>query len=494
MAARKFTYTGDHLSDSSVLAVSEIIPQLILEQISAETQHMLLSREVLDRKQDVLLTARLALFLELSKEVKTRDALVLKYENLHSLKKEIEEEDKKIAVIRKRIDDNLTETEENEKKAMPEVTREENGLPAVPDHGMHPVKPMAEEPVAVYKDSPSELFTLSDESAGVSDYSGYVFKKAIADAKINGLITGSVVSYGGYAAVTVELHIYPGASSGGIVTEVGLVSEPLELAKRLARALLPMIANSLPVDLHFFIEPQTALADIAVTVDGMVFNSISSSVVINSGIHLITIDAPGYRHEEIRYAFSGKRSFNVRVVLTPDTPGVLLIHMNKPLSGTIYTNAINGVMVDDASPDAPVSVDGKAVIGQFTDLNNNALFFYIPASFAKDGEKLHVDAVPYDVSADIEKHRRRMYTAYSAFILSLPVSFYTYGRFVNEYNLSVLDNIQSEDAQVWQKRCWCAVGVSVTLGAVFAYQLVRYLISANSVLPISAVPDEQEKE
>ena len=102
---------------------------------------------------------------------------------------------------------------------------------------------------------------------------------------------------------------------------------------------------------------------------------------------------------------------------------------------------------------------------------------------------MKIAGAPGDVSADIEKHRRNMYTAYSAFILSLPLSFYTYGRFVNSYNANLFGDIDTESARTWQQYCWAAVGVSAVLGAVFSYQLVRYLLSANAVLPEDAERD-----
>ena len=500
IAAEKFRYADTFRTDPASDTAAGDIPLLILEQIAADGQRTLPAREVFNTDQDTLLQARLALFLELSKEVKTRDALVLKYEKKRALDKAIHEENKKIAEIQEKIRTNLSDSTANEKKSLPEIEREENGLPPPPpektrtplaffNNHQLPVKTV--KTIALYKGDAAELFKRPD-TAAADDFTSYTVQKALADAKINGLITGSIISYGGYAAITAELHTYPGGMSAGVATEVGLLSDSLPIARRLARALMPMITNNLPIELHFAVEPPEAADGISISIDGIVFEYVPDSMPADSGIHVITVQSPGYRNESIRYSFTGNRKFNVHISLTPERSGVLQVRLAKPINGTIYTNGIDAFPVTEDEPSAPVTVNGQAVIGQFVDMDKQSMFFYIPAEIAEDKNDISIKGKPYDISADIEKHRRRMYTAYSALIISLPFSFYTYGRFLNYYNAGSLGAMDYDEAKVWQRRSWCAVSISATLGVIFTYQLIRYLISANSVLPRKASLDKQK--
>ena len=86
-----------------------------------------------------------------------------------------------------------------------------------------------------------------------------------------------------------------------------------------------------------------------------------------------------------------------------------------------------------------------------------------------------------DKSDYIEKHRRRMYNAYSVLIVSLIPYFYTKGNldyYTAENNLAKI--------QTWQTANKVSGGISIAAGTYFVYELVRYFIAADSVLPKDA--------
>lgn len=87
-----------------------------------------------------------------------------------------------------------------------------------------------------------------------------------------------------------------------------------------------------------------------------------------------------------------------------------------------------------------------------------------------------------------------MYTAYTALILSLPFSFYYYGNYINRLNGNANGIIPPEDVNKWRSKALVSVGISVSLGAVFGYELVRYLHSANDALPENVKPEKPAKK
>ena len=83
-----------------------------------------------------------------------------------------------------------------------------------------------------------------------------------------------------------------------------------------------------------------------------------------------------------------------------------------------------------------------------------------------------------------------MYASYSGLIISLMPTFFVYGNYVaaaNAYN-SGSGAISYEVASGWETANYITTGVSVACGAFFIYELVRYLMAANTVLPQEVKP------
>ena len=502
LSSMEFSYKQQGKTDSKS-KITQVLPQLILEQIADNSLRLISPQEDLDRQLYELQTERLSLFLQLSKENKTRDALVLSKDNPRALRKAIIESEEKIAEIKAKIDENLLKkdeiTKKYEKKINPpekEEKEEKHGFAPFPFPFFHDEedRPVSET-VSLYKNDSSALFSPS-ENAKTEGISSYTFEKEVTNAKINGLLTGDILIFGDYASVTVNLYVFPGAKCTGTVTEVGNTSDLIAIAQSVVRNLTPKIANSLPVKIRFDIKPEEAASNAVVSVDGVVISSKKElELIIDAGIHSITIGAKDYDSQSITYQFSGDDLFTVRTTLKPLVSGKLNIRLKKLKDGIFYFNGNENAHVDGENMYGEASVNGKTILGKFTRTEDNeSAFILIPESIAKDGNHLLVNAKPYDRAKNIDKRRRRMYTAYSALICSLPVTFFCVGNFNSATNAYNADRGTYDDALKWQKRAYGSIGVSCVAGGWFVFEMVRYLFAANEVLPASAKPDKSYKE
>ncbi|MCR5606566.1 MAG: hypothetical protein K6F69_07100 [Treponema sp.] len=501
LAAEKFSYKQSAFSNSESENISSIIPQLILEQISAGLKRVIPNQETLNRKLSELQTERLSLFLQLSKEIKTRDALVLKYESASKLKKYIAEQEKVINEVQKKIDANIEET----RKLEQEFEKDKNFDDANVDESKVSSNKKAVskktkesyEIISLYKDDSTALFDANVKKSGSDNiYTSYDFNKAVTSSNINGLLTGSIIAYGEYIAVTAELYVYPLALSLGSVMEVGLASESLQIARSLARSLTPKLANTFPVKLIFDVMPEDV--ETKITVDDIVYTNAPESILVDAGIHNISIEAENFNTESFTYNFIDKNVFHVTVNMVEKKLGNLKLGLKKSVSdfGVFYINSVYAGDISNKGEFVSVAIDGNNMIGQFysyvksddgtvtEEKSSLPSYFYIPKKYIGDGNYLLVDAKSEDLAALIDKSRRRMYTGYTLLMLSLPFSFYSYGKFYsakNSYELGYTSD--KNEVNEWRNRTFCAMGISVAFGINFAVQLFRYLKTANKVVP-----------
>lgn len=503
IAGKKFSLKQTKNSSDSVRKAAEVLPQLILEQISVGKLRVIPNSEILDRKLNELQTERLSLFLQLSKEVKTRDSLVISKIKPKDLEKAIVEAEKKIAEIQEQINENIQKADEEIAKfEKPLEEKKENNVfekfsnEILTFFRKDEEEKIVTENVKLYKDDANTLFTPSD-SANEAGIKSYEFSKELLNSKINGLITGTISTYGDYAGVTVEIFSYPGAKSIGQVTDVGTLTDLVSLAKRLVQSLSPKIANSFPVLVDFEIKPENAKMSSIVTIDGVVYSKLNEPVLLDSGIHTISIEAKGFEPLVLTYLFAGQNRFEVKGELIPDSAGEMNIRLKKFLDGTFYANAINSSKFGYFDDYAKLSVNGKNVLSIFEDsYSGQRAFIRIPFDLAQDGNNLVVNAKPFDRAANIDKRRRWMYIAYSSLICSLPFTFYSLGEFTSLNNAysSNSKNVDYNELQSWQTRSNITQGISIACGVWFAVEMVRYLWAANQVLPAQAKKDKHPEK
>lgn len=513
LAAEKFTLAQKN-NAASFESINSTLPSLILEQLSENLERAPRGREKLDRSLYELQKTRLDLFLQLSKEVKARDSILLNDYSPRKLKMKLKESEKKISEIQKKIDENLLavknenekyafqiEEDEERKKRIEEglVVEEKQEKNKFAELFREMAKNSSDGPVienvSLYQNDFTKFFDAGEEKRS-QGYSSYAFEKACVDAKINGLLTGTVTVYGSYVSCAVSLYQYPGGRLIGSAVDVGSVENLRLLAVAIALQITPRIADSMPVELEISVAPEAALKKLSVTIDGIVYRSISRPIIVQSGVHTVVFSSEGFDTVSATYGFSGSRKFNVDVEMKETKNGEVKVRLQKPYSGDIFGNGIFGGSVSPENPFGTVKVNNRNVLGHFVDSGGSTADFLIPAKLLKDGDFLSVNAKPFDRSDYIEKRRRWMYASYSALIVSLVPTFYVYG---NSYAKSQAYNsnfdVSYDEAKSWQTASNVMIGVSATAGAFFVYELIRYLVAAENVLPKAAKPlSKKEKQ
>ena len=600
LAAVEFSFSQMKNRTESSSEAAKVLPQLILERISSGAIRQVPETEILDRKLKDLQTERLALFLQLSKENQARDALVLTTADSKKLRKLIKAEDEKIAEIEKQIKENLENAEkeiaESKKNAESakssgknensagDVSSDESGESEnLSDGGfssesetsenaeiseaaetaggkngkgffggfLHPFElpffkknedgKIVQESVVLYKSDPSALFKPSDKALE-DGFSSWTFESEVSAQKINGLLSGKITSYGEYCSVTAELRTYPGAKVMGTVTEVGMFSELVPLANRIAAGMSAKISNTLPVRIEFDIVPREAADDSVITIDGVVQTLLSkargghdfeNSVLVNAGIHRIVIESKNYETMSLSYSFSNGSIFTVKAELAPKVENKINIRLKKYKDGIFYANGLDSAEVSENNPYGTLSVNGKPSLAMFKAISDSApevldgsledsndfdsesssfaktaknaknkknedgvAFIQIPANSAFDGAYIVANAKPYDREKNIDHRRRVMYLAYTGLICSLPWTFYNLGNFTAENNAYSQGDSRTSYSSVqdWQKKSYISLGVTAAFGAWTVFELVRYLYAADKVLPVKAKIDKKSSK
>ena len=461
LAALPFLFQQHREYSPAERAIATELPALILEQLTGGLERTLLAAEIHDRTVYDLQQKRKALFLQLSQKVQERDTLVLGGYSEREFRRRRASVDKQIAALQKQIEDNL---------AASVFPMEES----VPKKKSPPPETAS---VRLYKDDSTALFLPND---GEDERQ---LRMRIRTAQIDAVLTGTVSLFAGYVSCTVQLSVYPGARTVATVSDVGSVQQLTQLAEHLARQIQPAVTNSMPVTLSFSVEP-TATA-VSLLLDDIVYTNVPESLVISAGVHSLLFSADGHRSAGISYAFTGHRAFSVSVSLVPATAGTASVRLTEPLAGSFYING-RETPSDDGGQTARIAINGQPVLGQFITDDGQAISFFVPQTIIADGQTFSVSARAYDRNAVIEKRRRHMYTAYSILIVSLVPTFYTYGTYTAEAFAYTNGAGNYERARNWQIASSVSASVSIGAAAFFVFELVRYLIAANAVLPTAA--------
>lgn len=522
LGVMEFSFKQTQTRSESSSKAASVLPQLIIEHFSSDEVRSIPERESLDRKLKELQTARLSLFLQLSKEYKARDALVLTTVKPKALEKAIKAEMEKIREIEKKIDENLEEVKKAKDKAQPKIEREialsegkkvddsqkkERGFFfrfPFPFFRQEEEDKIVSESVVLYKNDSTALFKVSEKSMEAG-FTSWDFAQEVANAKINGLITGEITCYGDYCSVAVSLRVYPGAQILGTVREVGLLSDLMPLADSIAQNLDSIIANALPVMIEVEINPPEAAPLAKIMVDSTVFSlrktngAFDNRILMDSGIHHVSIEVPGYEKLAFNYSFTDDTHFFVHANLVPEVHGLAKIRLKKYRDGIFHTYGLLQSPVTEKEPWASLEVNNKSVLGVFTlpksdsedSSASNIAFFRIPESSAFDGANLLVNAKPFDRAANIDKRRRWMYTAYTALICSLPFTFYHMGAFTTENTAYSQGRGDYDTLKNLQLRSNICLGITAVCGVWTVIELVRYLWAADRVLPAGAKIDKK---
>ena len=507
LAAEEFTFTQRNAETPALKAAASAIPSIMLEQITENMNRLPRAQERLDRKLYELQKERLSLFLQLSNEVRTRDSIFLNGYSKRKLAAEIKKQNTKIADIQKKIDENLKTAAKEEayfeaqiqadierQKRLEEgdvvndEQKKENALIVLFKDLTKKRKtqePVLEQ-VVIYQNDFSKLFEVAEETRK-KGYASFEFEKSCVDGGIQGLLTGKITVYGTYLSAAVTLYEYPGAREIGHAAEVGGIDEISFLARRLASSLIPKISDSMPVELRVSVKPEDAAAKAVLTVDDSVFRSIPETLTFGSGVHTLSFEAEGYASASTSYSFTGNRRFSVEIEMREKKDGAFTLALKKDFSGDLFADGELAASFKSDERFTSIKINDGNILGRFISEDGTGADYFIKDSLVEDGAKLVLNANPFDRNAYIEKRRKLMYSSYSALIVSLIPTFYCYGNYfsaASAYNKRY--DYSYEDAAKWQTASNVTTGISIACGAFFAYELTRYLLAANTVLPAEA--------
>lgn len=525
LAAEKFTYTRGQETNAVTEATAETLPARILEKTGQALVRSVDPDERFERYVYESRKNRTSLFLQLSSEYRKRDSIVLNNYSDRELKRKLAEQEEKIAEIQEKIDANLEELKEEQNKTERLKKQENNALEnqqksnselfrysSLVKNLFTKTDPVfTSEDIVFYKNDISALFTPT-EKAVESGYLSYPYEKECVTANINTLLTGSITAYGEYISVNVDLYLYPGARLAGSVMEVGTIQEFDMMSTNIARELVPIITNSMPVQVD--IEVASTKSEVFLYIDDQLQVSFPPTMIFDSGVHTVQFTAEGYTSATTSYFFEGNKHYKIEVQLEEIQNGSMLIGVvptNFDLfyqklpgtqkysqNGTIY---YNGVSVSyDEQERSQITINGNKILGQFISEDGKTDFYYIPEKLIYNGSLVSINPQAFDRSAYIETRRKWMYGSYSALITSLIPTFICmgqykkyYNRFVNFYQDGLATYEDAELARKWIIATNVSEIISACCGAFFTFELIRYFKGANSVLPDKAKPAKEVK-
>lgn len=499
IAAQKFTYTKGQVEDSVTKATAETIPISILEKLNKTLERNIYPDEKLSRTKYQSRTERQSLFMQLTSEYKKRDSLVLYNYSESKMKSALNEENKKIQEIKERIDENLKklreaeeETEENMKLVSSE-TKDDNFLKEKTE--IEKLKTffkrifvknesiIGSENVQLYRNDATVLFTPSEEAIK-SGYLSYKFEKEAYSAGINTLITGQITNYDDYISVSVDVYLYPGFKKIGTVMEISSMEDMDLLAANIANQIIPMLTNSMPVEVYVKIGPEEAFSHYELYIDDVLQENDSYKIIMESGVHTLQCASEGYKTAETSFYFEGNRKYNIEINLVENKEGYIQIGLKKPIIGDVFVNGQLATPVSETK--TQIKINGNEILGEFIAENGQTAFFYIPPQLYFDKSFVTINPKPMDREKYIDTRRKWMYGSYSLLMVSLIPFFYTYGNLINNAKLYDNQKISYEEAYKWQKAYNICSYISIGCGIFWGIELIRYFIAANSVLPQKA--------
>ncbi len=441
-------------------AVGTLMPSLILDSIPASLVRSVSDREQIFRELLSLEKEQASYSSSLDKLLRERDSVIFTTKEASARRDKIADYEKKIAQERERLQENL---EQQEKVESGEVVFEH-----------------LEENVVLWKKDSGSLYTKSGTSEPTD---------------IRALITGSVQVRQGFMYVKAGLVIYPGTIVCNEVVAAGTIADAADIAEELASAFVDTIVNATPVSLKFSIEPAVAKKKAEVTVDGMPVQNPEMPHNYQSGIHTITIEAPGYEKQMFTRDFSDATQYQIDAFLPLQNSVNLQLTALSP-DGTTAEDATVWIAGKNAGiAPANVTVNGRQVLGLLQGPDG------VPTYFALDtgGRNMSANILMREESSQsrIEKSRKNLYTSYGLLLMSLPFTFYFYGRMNDAayaYNQGLQLQSLADDFKKWQILERISLGVTIGCGGNMIYRLIKYMIDADSVLPEKEQPPEKDSK
>ena len=481
MAAVPFN-TGTSIDSQEALEhAAETLPRLLLDYLEGSGNRVMEDDEIKNRVLFSLMTERQELFNQLSSELRNRDSIMFNSSTSIEKRKQKKESAARIEDLQKKIRTNLAKA--TDPLGIDETVKKKDLPVGQKVAYISPLRPGDKLSLVTWRNDSSLFFDKKNE-----DETDFDYEQRVVNAGISALISGSVSERAGFLRATVSLSIYPGSEIAATVSDVGSLSDLPALAELLGQALYPAVINSKPVRLRFEINPPEAAKVAKIYVDGI--SMISDDQDLQSGVHDITIDAAGFKSKEFSYDFYGEEEFLVRVTMREDQKMKVFLDSTTTSSGQFYLNAIP---VENA---AEASLSYGTALGEFESVEGYNDFFLLENNNPQTMQgpfqlqKINVRASTSDISAEIEKSRKTIYNSYAALMLSMPLLFFSNGMQIAAKNAYLYGMSDIKRSQQWMKVRNFSNALSITLGLNFAFQLGRYLLKANSILPQEIVVSE----
>lgn len=494
IAAQSFEINDN--KDSVKNSLCDFFSSAILENLGSSLNRNVVPDEKYARAEYDYQNEILSLFLQISSEYKKRDALILQNYSERELKKNLKSENEKISELEQKLEEKLEERDKAKLEAEKNMQLVQEGNYEQEDFSSEGKKWLylfknlfvddktlvEQEAISFYKNDVTSLFKPS-ETALKNGIESYDFQKEINSAKINTLITGKIAIYGDFLSVTANAYLFPSAKKIVSVMEVGRMEETEAIAASLARKLVPYLTNAFPVEIELFVSPQT---DYKFYLDDVLQRQIENKFMIDSGTHTIQILADGFSPATTTFRFEGNRRYKIEVNLEQMQNAFVYLMQKNPSDLEVFASGEKVQTVNNQY--SKIKINGNSVLGMFSTPDDFSSFFYIPKEVALSDEVVKINPKIKKDKDYIDKRRKIMYASYSALIVSLIPNFVCQGEFQN-YN-GVYKILKTEDsynsAVKWANASNICSGISIGCGVFFAYELVRYLISANSILPKKA--------
>ena len=497
IAAEQFEVNQINQNDKFLEGISKTIPQLILEKLDANIVRNIYPDEKFERKQYELKKERMSLFLQLSSLTKTRDSFVLYNYTENELKLKQREQDKKINDVKKKINENLEKLKESEAQFEEDVknynskqNQSKNDFQKFVDLFKHFFSSKDDlyttEDVAFYNNSFSNLYVRPAKLIG-KPYESKEFELEMVNAKINTLLTGKINKVGDFYSITVDAYLYPGAKKIITVTDVGSANDFEMICTNIARSIIPVLSNAIPVEIVLNITNEDIKFDqIDFFIDDALQSNVSDQIIVQSGVHYIQFVCPGYKSISTSYYFEGNKKYKIDITFEKEDIKTLNIQSIKHVQGTFYANGTVGIQENEFLNKAKIKINDTLILGSFISSDGKQGFFYIPEKLVIENANLAVKLNLQNKGETVESRRKKMYWSYSLLTISLMPTLFTYGNLnstINRYNngkesISTVKN--------WQTGFYVSAGISIGCGIFFVYELVRYLMAANQVVPNKA--------
>lgn len=451
---------------ASVETVATQLPSLILESLQTGVNRTVYPEEKLAREIYTAKKEQQTAYTNYTNQIKTRDALLLKYSGTE-LKQKISDAEEQIQKAKEKI----IEVEKNEKEILTKFEKTKN-------------KQNVLESVTVYQNDSSKLFATKTETDSL-----IAKTNQLVAASVRGLLTGKISVFDEYIKVDCELTTYPDSKLVKKVSEIGTLSDIEYISRSILRSLMPTIVNDKLVKTDISILPLEAAENATIYVEDSVYRGSNPDIAFTAGKHVIRIESPGY--ENVTYTLDYKAGSTVLVNVDMKKVVTLeaffsVTNKDKKIENQSISDLYLNALYVGATP-LNIKITNDYYMGEVVSSKNVSEFFVLSNNPSLNNTEKNIQGSinfkepKKDLADVIDKSRKRMYWSYGGLICTVPFYFYCKGMYeVCENNMDIVDSSMMSQ---WSMYSDISMYTMIGAGANFLVQLIIYLVDANRVIP-----------